>query len=373
MRTFITLQSVCLLSVLFICTQDLSAHAPHAAFYGGDSTCMDTFFLKYKGANSFDFKVYPACDTIQWRYAQVDAGVTADAVADSLWTEGSATDTCCFTIDGLDPSTTYLVQLRGWCPESGMYSDWSEAILDSTRCVGPDDETLSHSNLTSSSVTLNTTAASDNYEWSLRRTSSWSIRHIETTEGHINWIHLPANMEYEWKVRVKCSDGTWSDYSNPRLFSTGEHAVNDCDTLKDSHVSYNNVTSSSANLHCHMHGNKYSWGMRKYGTSNWQTHSTSSGFYQWKNLDPGSKYEYKVKVECEDGYWTDWSTVKYFTTKDDNSCHTPSSHHLSVTEITYNSAYLHCSLDGYEYHWVVRKKGSYSWKDLNTTKASYHW
>ncbi len=373
MRAFITLQTVCIICVLSLSSQSLFANVSSAHFFGGDSTCMDTFYLTKRGATFLKFKVYPTCDTVQWRVIQSDEAADADAVADSLWSHGAATDTCCFAVDGLSPSTSYSVQLRGWCPDSAAYSNWSTVIFDSTRCEGPDASSLSVTDVTSSKATLHTDVTADGYEWSLRRTSSWSIRQIETDENFIKWINLPSHMEYEWKVRVRCADGTWSDYSEPQLFTTGEVEVNDCDTLKDSHVSHNSITYHSVNLHCHMHGSKYTWGMRKYGSGNWSTYSTTKGFYNWKNLHPSSKYEYKVKVQCEDGYWTDWSTVDYFTTHDHNPCTTPSGHHMSVTDITYNSAHLHCAQDGHEYHWVARKWGSYTWKDLSTKQASYHW
>ena len=372
MRKLSTLKLLCLFGISIVFTVHTKAESK-ANFFGGDSTCLDTFYVSYQGADHFDIKIYPSCDTVQWRIIQSDQDVDPTSVADTLWSLGTATDTCCFTIDGLESSTKYVFQLRGWCPDQGAYSDWSATVFDSTRCEGPDAAGLSVTDLTYSKATLNTDAESDEYEWSLRRTTSWSIRQIVTTENHIKWINLPANMEYEWKVRIRCADGTWSDYSPIQTFSTGDHHTPDCDTLKDSHVTYNNVTYNSVNLHCHMHGKKYTWAMRKYGTGNWTTHHTSNGFYQWKNLHSSSKYEYKVKVECEDGYWTSWSGVKHFYTKDHDHCTTPSGHHLSVTDITYNSAHLHCSLEGHSYHWVVRKWGSYTWKDLNTSAASYHW
>ncbi len=376
MRTCTTLSLTVLICSLFILSTTVSAKPDFhnlGTFFGGDSTCLDTFFLKKRGATSFSFKVYPSCDSLQWRYVQVDSLTPDSLIADSLWNDGMVVDTCCFAIDGLDPSTTYQVQLRGWCPDSMAYSAWSTPVFDTTRCEGPSDDQLSISDLTSSSVTLQTAVESDAYEWSLRRTVSWTTQQIVTGEDHIMWVNLPSNTEFEWKVRIKCADGTWSDYSNPQIFITEEFNENDCDTLKDHHISYNSLTSHSVNLHCHMHGNKYTWAMRKYGTSDWQTKSTSHGFYQWKDLKHGTKYEYKVKVECEDGYWTDWTGVKYFITKEAHDCKTPSSYHLSVKNLTHESAELHCSLSGVKYHWAVRKHGEYGWHDHTTSYGKYHW
>jgi hypothetical protein len=81
-------------------------------------------------------------------------------------------------------------------------------------------------------------------------------------------------------------------------------------------------------------------------------------------MNSGTTWEFSVKVKCSSSIWSDWSPGKIFTT---TSCTTPGAGQLSVTNITYSSATLNCSLQGVLYYdWAYRVNGG-TWVNLDYT------
>ncbi len=373
MRTLIPLRSALRIALLFVIVTSVSTptkllgQTPAA-----DTTCLDTFYVKYRQAASFTMRAFPACDSMQWRYAQADSLIADSLIADTMWVAGDV-DTSRFVIDGLVPETGYVVQMRGVQPGHRTFDAWS-GVFAQTRCLGPETSSISISELTHHSVTMNATGESEQWEWTLQRVGSSVARHVVTPGASFTWRSLNANQEYVWQVRRWC-DGEWSDFSEVQTFMTKEKNNSDCEDLSHDQVKALEVTSSSVKLKCYVPGHKYTWHLRRVGHFGWHEKKTTSSQYHWTGLHPGARYEYKVRVECHEGTWSSWSSVHYFTTNNHYGpdCSTPKGHHLRVKDVTHNSASTYCDVRGKEYHWAIRKYGSTSWTHHTGTHHYNHW
>ncbi|MCB0668400.1 MAG: hypothetical protein KDC80_21390, partial [Saprospiraceae bacterium] len=334
---------------------------------------IDTVMLLEKSSSDMHFRIDPKEGATMWRYRPLgDLPADAEVQAD-LWTSGMSMDTCCISLENLDAETEYVVQFGrmgiGQTDPAIWYS-----MVEMTRCMGPSLDQLKLVGLDHSSASMMVEMESEAFDWVLKRVGSSTARHIETTTNNIEWTNLPANTAHECRVRYMCG-GIWSDYSSADIFTTNEYEEIHCDTLTNDHVYTSDINTNYVKLNCSMAGNKYSWGLREAGSNSWTIFTTETDHYNWTSLKSGKTYEYKVKVECQEDSWSDWSNTHYFTTKEDygNSCYAPTSSYMTVKNISYNSASTYCVMDGYEYHWAIKPYGSNVWIDHTTTKNYHHW
>ena len=90
-----------------------------------DSCSLDTLRVTETYSDAMDVAVTPAADTIEWRYIATTLADLDSMYPDSAWEYGSAFDTCCFRIGGLEQLTTYIIQARIWCVDSAKYTPWT--------------------------------------------------------------------------------------------------------------------------------------------------------------------------------------------------------------------------------------------------------
>ncbi len=342
---------------------------------GEDSCYIDTVYLKEKFSDAFYLGIYPVPDSVEWRYRVATEEDADSTVADSLWSYGAASDTCCVLIDSMEELSSYAAQVRIWCDSTSSYQPWSDILFDTTRCVAPSEENLTIQQQ-GTSVTMSWDVETTAWEWVLRKVGDPTAKHVVTDVGQITWRRLIPDAAYAWKVRVQCGD-TWSDYSTEQFFNGADAETTDCQDPGDDDFGAKDISSSHATLFCHLHGTQYKWALRAHGSTGWSQHTTTFDHYKWKNLKPGTQYEYKVKINCGNNTWTNYSEPKYFTTTGDHyghDCTTPYSHHMSAKDITHNSASTHCSIKGASYHWYLKEHGSYTdWIDYESHHSHYGW
>ncbi|MCB0665396.1 MAG: T9SS type A sorting domain-containing protein, partial [Saprospiraceae bacterium] len=240
-------------------------------------------------------------------------------------------------------------------------------------CTTPQGHHMSVKDLTYNSASTHCSVDGYGYHWMLKPYGSNDWQDYESSYNHHTWTGLHYNTKYEYKVKVKCYNGSWTGWSDSYWFTTPDHYDYGCSTPQSHHMSVKDLTYNSATTHCSVDGYEYHWQLKPYGSSQWKDHSGPDPYHNWTGLNYNTKYEYKVKVKCHSGSWTGWSASYWFTTPDhyDNSCSTPQSHHMSVKDLTYNSATTYCSVDGYEYHWQLKPYGSSQWMD-HTSNYGYH-
>ena len=349
-------------------TESSSAEYNLEAFMPDSAECaIDTAFLKYRNSDALSYRVWPAFDSLEYRYIAGDT--LPSAIADSLWITGTTNDTNLVVIMGLEAESSYLSQFRVWCADSSEYTDWTELFADSTRCVAPADSTARLVGTTSKGAQMESTVTAEAYEWVIRKIDHNTARHVETTGPSIHWHTLYDSTCYEWKMRVRCGED-WSDYTSPKSFCTDAHTpVCHYPASHDYHAG--SMTHNSVHLSCEAPGTRYMWSIVRDGSSTWSTQETTTHGHTWTNLHPGSRYGYKIKVLCSNGIWSEWSEVKYFTTT--VYCANPGHSHMRVTKISYTSARSYCDMDGYEYIWAIRKKGQYGWDHQSSTTSHFDW
>jgi putative hemolysin len=279
---------------------------------------------------------------------------------------------------GLHYGTKYEFQVKVKCHD-GKWTSWSDSYWFTTpnhygsSCGTPQSHHLSVKELTYQSARTHCSIDGYEYHWKLKPYGSNTWWDKVTTHPYHDWGNLQYNTKYEFNVKVKCHNGTWTGWSGSYWFTTPHHNYNTCGVPQKHHLSVKNLTYNSATTHCSVEGYEYHWYLRPYGTSAWMDYVTSHSYYQWNNLHYKTKYEYKVKVKCHNG-WTGWSAIYWFETPDHyGGCGTPQSHHLSVKNITYNSASTYCSVEGYGYHWALRPKGGYGWSEYHSGYNHYNW
>ncbi len=335
------------------------------------SALFDTVYVMEKTSNYILLQVEPMDGPTVWRYRMVQDLATDTPAADSIWLSGTVADTCCIMLEGLQPASRYQIELRN-AEEGATASVWYSMIED-TRCRGVSADQMKLIGLDHDYASIMCEKQASSYEWVLRRQGSATTRHIETETNSIEWSNLASNTTHECMVRYMCN-GIWSDYSDMDVFTTKAYEAQSCEPLGSSDTYTSDVSANDVQLNCKVQGYQYTWGMRLSGEDDWTVHSTSESHYKWLNLKPGKNYEYKVKVECEEDVWSDWSGVHYFKTKDDHygggECSQPQSHHMSVKDLSYNSASTYCGVGGSKYHWKIKEVGTSFWQEH---KSSHHY
>ena len=160
----------------------------------------------------------------------IRAGILNVDVYELSWTkiDGIGDNTSALT--GLAANTDYKVQVRATCGYSG--SAWSEPVEFTTTeepaaCAAPTN--LTATNITENSATLSWTGNNDSEEWFLdlyeynESTGGW------TTIGWYNYltsnsltISVAPGTIYGYRVRSRCIDENWSEFSDFYEFTTME-------------------------------------------------------------------------------------------------------------------------------------------------------
>ncbi len=246
-----------------------------------------------------------------------------------------------------------------------------QTLLNSSSCNAPLSTQMSVTNLTSTTATLQCTAANAQaYKWAYRKVgvTSWTAL-PETATGSSPVTGLQTNKQYEFLVKIRCTATTWSGWSAAKTFTTPTTAT--CTAPTTNQLSATNITTTSASLNCSVGGmQSYEWNVRAAGASTWSPlTATSTGIKNITGLLAASNYEYRVRVWCNATTWSDWSSTKTFTTANAVSCNPPAPTQISTSSIMHTSAVLNCTVPGaLAYDWKFRLVGG-NWFDLDQTNS----
>jgi hypothetical protein len=280
----------------------------------------------------------------------------------------------------LKPGKTYQYKVKVECQMSS-WTDWSNTHYFTTKedhygnpCTTPQSHHMSHKDVSYNSASTYCAIDGAQYHWYLSPYGKNQWEDHTSSYSYYHWKNLHYNTKYEYKVKVKCKDGSWTGWSYVGHFTTPDH-YDPCTTPTSQHMSHKNVSYNSGSTYCEIKGAQYHWYLAPYGSNQWQDYITTNNYYDWKGLKYNTQYKYKVKVKCHDGSWTGWSYVGHFTTTDHygDPCTTPQSYHMSYKDLTYNSASTYCAVSGASYHWYLKPSNSNNWTDYNTTTNYYHW
>ncbi len=139
-------------------------------------------------------------------------------------------------------------------------------------------------------------------------TSTWSNL-LTTTTSRVVQV-LVQNKVYDYRVRSKCPDGTWSDMSPIDKFRTVQCLA----PVNLTHTQQNN-NKVKVEWTNYDYSDKYQIFFREAGTSTWSkmvTYYEGMNFRVLNNLTPGATYEWKVRSWCEVSYGP-FSAIETFT------------------------------------------------------------
>ncbi len=129
-------------------------------------------------------------------------------------------------------------------------------------------------------------------------TTTWSHLIANATNKNIN--NLVQNKVYDYRVRSKCSDGTWSELSTIDKFRTVQ-----CLAPLNTIVTQINNSRVKIEWDQYTYADKYQIFYREQGTNDWSklvTYLPGMNFRVLNNLTSGITYEYKVRSFCEVSY-----------------------------------------------------------------------
>lgn len=95
-----------------------------------------------------------------------------------------------------------------------------------------------------------------------------------------------------------------------------KHTWRPCATVLNNKIKVKNITDHSAKISWPAVHNAESYDVqyRKQGKMNWKQKSNDATKKTLFNLKPATTYEYQVRANCINGYASDWSPIKTFTT-----------------------------------------------------------
>lgn len=184
-----------------------------------------------------------------------------------------------------------------------------EVIAANQLCLPPDVFIATPQSNTSALVTWESVPAATFYQvrYRIKGTSAWISTGTPNLQRVLN--NLTSNKYYQYKMRSRCADGIWSDFTEIKEFySSG------CATptgVASIYLDENRMRIRWDNAPVEVNRIKY----RALGTSNWAFKNSVPGnnYVYITGLTSNTTYEYRVRARCNDASWSAY-TAKYFHT-----------------------------------------------------------
>jgi hypothetical protein len=185
---------------------------------------------------------------------------------------------------------------------------------------------LHENDITGNTATLKWTAIdalSYELQYRIATTATWKKLSITDKSAIIGGLS-PSTL-YEWRVRGKCGDITFSKYSPIKTFTTGDTPIT-CDTptgliitgLTDNHASLAwDAVSNALN---------YDFRYRVNASATWTTLNVNNNGIDLSGLFSGTTYQYQVRSRCSsnNSFMSSYSAMQNFTTLGASPCEKPS-------------------------------------------------
>ncbi len=197
--------------------------------------------------------------------------------------------------DAYDPGCNQIITVDDWTHCSTCYIDTS------TVNIALDDP---------NTAVLDWQAVPDAISYQTRHrvigTSTWtvtgSVVPTSTLEG------LIPNTVYDYRIRARCPDGSWSEMSPIRKFRTSV-----CSPPTNASYVVNTPYRVTVSWDAMPYADKYQVRYRPLGTSAWSNYTTTNTSRSIPNLIPGTTYQCRVRAWCENS-WSILSPSIYFNT-----------------------------------------------------------
>ena len=250
-------------------------------------------------------------------------------------------------ITGLSPGTTYEWRVKIHC-HTGLFSSYSPVryftTLSGTTCGMPLFRwTLP---ITDSTAKFNWTSVAGalNYTVQVRTINGpWvDVAGSPTADTSIIAKGLATNTQYEWRMQVNCSNGTYSLWLSPILFHTG--IAPGCATPGSLYADSLTLTSAILNWAPVAGAQTYSVEIRLLPFGAWNPvvgSPVDTNFIKVNGLSPFTAYEWRVKAKCANGFHSFVSEAVQFTTTNLPTCSAPGI--LATRNITETTATLYWS------------------------------
>ncbi len=239
----------------------------------------------------------------------------------------------------------------------------------------PSNRTTTNITTNSAEVNWNSVSGNSGYQSQYRRsdTSSWTTISSSSTNTSQSISNLQSNTDYVWRVRTRCNDATYGDWSSSTSFTTLESTCSQLGILTNL-VSFN-ITHSSATISWDREENHYRYQVRF--SHNSYVHTLSKNEETYSSFAPSTTYTWQVRNKCSNGEYGDWSEEQQFTTKPyiENDCYTAIPFNGSDGSGTIRDDYI--TSNSFRLRWVnipnnhgyvlqYKVHGPYSWStDIN--------
>ncbi|MCR4829773.1 MAG: fibronectin type III domain-containing protein [Bacteroidales bacterium] len=236
--------------------------------------------------------------TLNWTGNATDYEVAVKAATDPAYPAATAVNATTYTVNGLQPATTYLYHVRAMCDTTeGLISDWAEGTFttDSLPCFAPTELHVVDSAYTTVTLgwTIGTSETSWNiHVWNTNFDTNYTVNTNPATVGG-----LATNMSFNAAVSALCGGGmVESEFGDTISFMTAMCAV-------PTGLTATNITTNSATITWNGTASSYELQYGEHGFPEGQgTVVTVNGnSYNLTGLDSETEYDVAVSAVCDAG------------------------------------------------------------------------
>ncbi|CCH02809.1 Titin [Fibrella aestuarina BUZ 2] len=257
----------------------------------------------------------------------VTGQVQYKATSQTNWTSLPPQSSSTLSLTGLTNNTVYQWRVRAIC-SVGDTSQVSETRTFQTICASPSSP--STSDVTHQSARLQWQSgvvnAAHEVQWRPVGSSSWTV--AGDLSGNATTLqNLPNNTTFEWRVRTRCAENVWSDFTSSVIFRTECAAPQNLSVLA--------ANTNAVELRWSNAPNVYAVDLRwrPVGASTWtEIANLASADYGLQPISPNMYYEWQVRSACSATEKSAYSASSLFQTQ----CAVPTQ--LTTLAITHNAA-----------------------------------
>ena len=251
-------------------------------------------------------------DWDQYRSGHID--FEYKAVSDTGWVRQQVTGRHHVLSGVLAPSTQYMARIRQDCSlASNGYSDWSDTVYfttDTVRCRKPINLTMTDVGNTYASFAWTTAGTAT--QWEVHVFNSSYNRVFTSTDNNYTVTGLSFGTNYRVAVRSMCDASNVSDWTDTIMITT-----NSCYSVSNvtAEPSYTEVTMGwtvGADLNDHW---EVVWGRPGFheGYELGRQEVNGAPHVVITGLDSATSYDARVRSLCDDGHYSEWSSVSFTT------------------------------------------------------------